>query len=89
MLIQSSLGQPEHNPRSVAALRRLRKRPGVELIGKAAALAPAEYYELASQADIMLLPYLRGRYRGVQIKTGIHPAPLALFWLTKERRSRR
>ncbi|HWB10465.1 MAG TPA: glycosyltransferase [Pirellulales bacterium] len=63
LLIQSSLGQPEHNPRSVAALRRLRKRPGVELIGRAGALAPAEYYELAAQADIMLLPYLRGRYR--------------------------
>ncbi|HEV3341572.1 MAG TPA: glycosyltransferase [Pirellulales bacterium] len=63
LLIQTSLGQPEHNPRSVAALRRLRQRPGVELVGKAGALAPAEYYQLAAQADIMLLPYLRDRYR--------------------------
>jgi glycosyltransferase involved in cell wall biosynthesis len=63
LLIQSSLGQPEHNPRSVAALQRLRERPGVELIGRAGALAPAEYYRLAAQADIMLLPYLPGRYR--------------------------
>jgi glycosyltransferase involved in cell wall biosynthesis len=63
LLIQTSLGQPEHNPRSVAALRRLRQQPGVELIGKTGALAPAEYYRLAAQADIVLLPYLRDRYR--------------------------
>lgn len=65
LLIQASLGQPEHNPRSVAALRLLKRQsvPGVELIGEKGPLTPAEYYELASQADIVLLPYLRERYR--------------------------
>jgi hypothetical protein len=64
LLIQASLGQPELNPRSVATLRVLKRHkvPGVELIGEKGPLTPAEYYELASQADIMLLPYLRERY---------------------------
>lgn len=64
LLIQSNVGQPQHNPRTVAALRRLRAQSlaGVELRSDDA-LSPADYYRLASQADVMLLPYLRERYR--------------------------
>ncbi|HVX10979.1 MAG TPA: hypothetical protein VHC22_07360 [Pirellulales bacterium] len=64
ILLQSNVGQPQHNPRSMAALRRLRSqpRPGVELLPDEA-LTPAAYYALASQADVVLLPYLRERYR--------------------------
>ena len=65
LLIQASLAQPEHNPRSVAALRKLKRRPlpGVELVALDGALDAEKYYALAAQADIMLLPYLRERYR--------------------------
>lgn len=65
LLIQASLAQPEHNPRSVAALRKLKRRlpPGVELVALDGGLDPHDYYALAAQADIMLLPYLRERYR--------------------------
>jgi glycosyltransferase involved in cell wall biosynthesis len=64
LLIQSNVGQPQHNSRTMAALLRLRSqpRPGVELVANDA-LSPSEYYRLASQADVMLLPYLRERYR--------------------------
>jgi glycosyltransferase involved in cell wall biosynthesis len=65
LVIQTSLGQPEHNPRSVLAMRKLQRRlsPGIELVAKDDALDPQAYYTLASRADIMLLPYLRERYR--------------------------
>jgi hypothetical protein len=65
LVIQASLAHAEHNPRSVAALRSLRRQlpPGVELVALDGALEPAQYYLIASQADIILLPYLRERYR--------------------------
>jgi hypothetical protein len=63
-LLQSNVGQPQHNPRTMAALRRLRSQPrlGVELLPDEA-LTPTAYYALASQADVVLLPYFRERYR--------------------------
>jgi hypothetical protein len=65
LVIQASLAQAEHNPRSVAALRWLRRQlpPGIELVALDGALEPSQYYQIASQADIILLPYLRERYR--------------------------
>jgi hypothetical protein len=64
-LIQSNVSQPQYNPRSAEALERLKRqaRPAVELRAADSTLSPDEYYALASQADIVLVPYARERYR--------------------------
>jgi glycosyltransferase involved in cell wall biosynthesis len=64
-LIQASLVHPEENPRSRAALERLRTYPGdhVRLVGLEGPLAPDRYYQLVSEADLLICPYHRGTYR--------------------------
>lgn len=64
-LIQANISLPQYNPQSVAALERLGRFPTsqVQLFAAEAALSAVEYYRMFSQADVVLLPYLSGRYR--------------------------
>lgn len=65
LLVQANVSAPQYNPLSAAALERLKRYPAeyVELFGLGAPLTPDEYYTLVSQADAVLLPYDRDRYR--------------------------
>ncbi len=64
-LLQANVSAPQYNPRSAEVIERLKRygRKHVELFGLDAPLAPQEYYALVSQADAVLLPYDRNRYR--------------------------
>lgn len=64
-LLQANVSSPQYNPRSSRMLDKLRRYPReqVELFGLGAPLTPQEYYALVSQADVVLLPYERNRYR--------------------------
>jgi glycosyltransferase involved in cell wall biosynthesis len=64
-LIQASLIHPEENPRSKAALDKLKNysEDHVRLVGLEAPLAPDRYYQLVSEADLLLCPYHAGTYR--------------------------
>src|SRR5581483_7665025 len=63
--IQATLAQPEWNSRRVAALARLKQFPAeyVKLVGLEGSLAPDVYYQLVSQADLLLCPYDPPTYR--------------------------
>lgn len=65
LLIQANVSAPQYNPQSALALERVKRYPEqyVELFGLDAPLAPEAYYALVSQADVVLLPYDRDRYR--------------------------
>lgn len=65
LLVQANVSAPQYNPRSAASLDRLKRYPAhyVELFGLDAPLSPEDYYSLVSQADAVLLPYDRDRYR--------------------------
>lgn len=65
LLLQANVSAPQYNPRSSQALEKLKRHPRqqVELFGLEAPLSPQEYYRLVSQADVVLLPYDRNRYR--------------------------
>lgn len=65
LLIQANVSAPQYNPQSALALERIKRYPEqhVELFGLDAPLAPEAYYALVSQADVVLLPYDRDRYR--------------------------
>ncbi|MBX9791783.1 MAG: glycosyltransferase [Pirellulales bacterium] len=62
---QASIASPSINPKSVAALRRLRRYPAkfVRLIGRKGPLLAEQYYVSLSQADVVLFPYEPSRYR--------------------------
>jgi glycosyltransferase involved in cell wall biosynthesis len=64
-LIQASLVRPEDEPLCRAALAELRKyaEDRVELVGLNGPLAPDRYYQLVSQADLLLCPYHPETYR--------------------------
>ncbi|HEX7446486.1 MAG TPA: hypothetical protein VF306_03010 [Pirellulales bacterium] len=64
-LVQANISLPQYNPQSVAALDRLKQfAPAqVQLFAEEAPLSAVEYYRVVSQADVVLLPYLHGRYR--------------------------
>ena len=65
LLIQANVSRPQYNPQSAKALERLKRfSPGeVRLFAAEAPLSAVEYYRMVSQADVVLLPYLNGRYR--------------------------
>jgi glycosyltransferase involved in cell wall biosynthesis len=64
LLIQATLAEPHYNPRSTAALTRLKKLaiPNIELHGLKGPLHPNEYFALLSVADVILLPYDAAAY---------------------------
>ena len=64
-LLQANVSSPQYNPRSSRMLDKLKQYPReqVELFGLGTPLTPQEYYALVSQADVVLLPYERNRYR--------------------------
>ncbi len=64
-LVQANVSNPQHNPRCVAVLERLKRHSPahVELRGLDNPLTPEEYYRLFSEADAVLLPYQQQRYR--------------------------
>lgn len=64
-ILQANVCAPQYNPKSAAVLPLLRKYPEefVRLVGRDAPLSPEEYYGLLAEADIVLLPYDRDRYR--------------------------
>lgn len=70
-VLQATLSAPHYNPHSAIALERLKQfDPNhVELLGLETPLKPEAYYELASRADIVLLPYDRHRYRAASSGT--------------------
>ena len=62
---QASLASPSVNPRSIAARRRLERYPRdwVRWYGQTGPLSAEAYYELLTQADIVLFPYEPARYQ--------------------------
>ncbi len=64
-LIQASLIHPEYEPKSQAALERLKGYPrdSVRLVGLDGPLKPDSYYRLVSEADLVLCPYEAITYR--------------------------
>lgn len=64
-ILQANVCAPQYNPKSAAVLPLLREYPEdfVHLVGRDAPLTPEEYYGLLAEADIVLLPYDRDRYR--------------------------
>lgn len=62
---QASMASPSVNPRSIAARRRLQKYPQdwVRWSGQTGPLSAEAYYELLTQADIVLFPYEPARYQ--------------------------
>lgn len=64
-ILQANICAPQYNPKSAAAAPLLREFPEefVQLVGRDAPLTPEEYYGLLAEADIVLLPYDRDRYR--------------------------
>ncbi|HET6882011.1 MAG TPA: hypothetical protein VFI31_17725 [Pirellulales bacterium] len=92
-LIQSNVSQPQHNPRSCAALRRLKRRapPGIELLALDGTLSPEDYYSLVSQADVALLPYAPEIYHsrtsgalGEALAAGAVPVVPSRTWLSDQ-----
>ncbi|MGH7191955.1 MAG: glycosyltransferase, partial [Candidatus Saccharimonadales bacterium] len=77
-LIQANISLPQYNSQSVAALERLRRFPTgqVQLFAAESPLSAVEYYRMVSQADVVLLPYLNGRYRACT--SGVLAEALAL-----------
>ncbi|HEX5444933.1 MAG TPA: glycosyltransferase, partial [Pirellulales bacterium] len=77
-VIQANISLPQYNPQSVAAFERLRRFPPseVQLFAAGSALSAVEYYRMFSQADVVLLPYLNGRYRACT--SGVLAEALAL-----------
>ncbi|HQU43266.1 MAG TPA: hypothetical protein PK867_10665 [Pirellulales bacterium] len=78
LLIQANVSQPQYNPQSIKALERLGRFSSgeVQLFAAEAPLSPVEYYRMVSQADVVLLPYLNGRYRACT--SGVLAEALAL-----------
>lgn len=70
-ILQATESVPEYNPRSVRALERLKEYDSstVTLEGVDGPLSPEEYYELVAEADIVLLPYDKLRYRSASSGT--------------------
>jgi glycosyltransferase involved in cell wall biosynthesis len=64
LLVQASLDPTNRNPRSVAALEKLRRMEHVQLIGQHGPLPPDEYYRFVSQTDVLVCPYDATAYRG-------------------------
>jgi hypothetical protein len=64
-LIQASPNRPEWNPKSAAALERLRTYAPhqVRLVGGHDPLSPDEYFRLVSAADLLLCPYCPVHYK--------------------------
>jgi glycosyltransferase involved in cell wall biosynthesis len=64
-LVQGSLSHPEWNAKSAAALEKLKTYPTnqVRMVGLDAPLAPEEYFQLVSEADLLLCPYSPHAYR--------------------------
>ncbi len=64
-LLQANVSAPRYNPRSSETLEQLKQYPReqVELFGVDSSLSPQQYYDLVSQADVVLFPYERNRYR--------------------------
>jgi hypothetical protein len=64
-LVQASLSHPEWNPKSAAALEKLRAYPAdqVRLVGLDGPLPPDEYFQLVSEADLLLCPYSPFAYK--------------------------
>lgn len=64
-ILQANVSAPQYNPKSAAILPRLTQysEQHVRLVGLDAPLSPEDYYQLLSEADIVLLPYDRDRYR--------------------------
>jgi glycosyltransferase involved in cell wall biosynthesis len=64
-LVQASLSHPEWNPRSAAALEKLRAYPAehIRLLGLDRPLPPEEYFRLVSEADLLLCPYSPFAYK--------------------------
>ena len=64
-LIQASLIHPEYEPKSRAALERLKgySRDAVRLVGLEGPLTPHSYYQMVSEADLVLCPYDPLTYR--------------------------
>ena len=62
---QASMASPSVNPRSIAARRRLERYPRdwVRWYGQTGPLSAEAYYELLTQADIVLFPYEPARYQ--------------------------
>ncbi|HVK17097.1 MAG TPA: hypothetical protein VM533_09110, partial [Fimbriiglobus sp.] len=64
--LQASLLAPQYNPESVPAMARIRAladEPYLELHGLDAPLTPEQYFDLLSQADVMLCPYSPENYK--------------------------
>lgn len=78
LLIQANISQPQYNPQSIKALERLKRFSSgeVQLFAAEAPLSPVEYYRMVSQADVVLLPYLNGRYRACS--SGVFAEALAM-----------
>lgn len=92
-VFQSNISQPEHNPRSVAALSELRSLAGddIELVAADEGLPPSDYYRLFSSSDLVVLPYLPARYRACTsgvlaeaIAAGVPVVVPAATWLSSE-----
>jgi hypothetical protein len=64
-VVQASLSHPEWNPKSAAALEKLRAHPAdqVRLVGLERPLPPEEYFRLVSEADLLLCPYSPFAYK--------------------------
>lgn len=64
-LLQANVSAPQYNPQCAEVIEKLKQYPReyVELFGVESPLSPQEYYALVSQADAVLLPYDRNRYR--------------------------
>ena len=93
LLIQATLAEPHYNPRSTAALTRLKKLaiPNIELRGMDGPLHPNDYYAMLSAADAVLLPYDAAAYArrssGVlteAIAAGIPTIVTAHTWLSRQ-----
>lgn len=69
--LQATPGVARYNPLSAAALKNLQnqERSLVELPGLSGPLTDADYYELLSDAHVVLLPYDRFRYRAASSGT--------------------
>ncbi len=92
-LVQASLNHPEWNPRSAEALQRLQAYAPrqVRLVGREEPLAPEEYFELVSQADLLLCPYSPFAYKRRSsgtlteaIAAGIPTVVTAETWLARQ-----
>ncbi len=64
-VFQASLGSPQYNPKSTAALEQLQALPpeDVTLVGLDGPLTVDEYFQLVSAADVLLCPYCPLTYK--------------------------